>query len=130
MYVFYIFFVFYLHFGFTQRLDWASRKSRDKVEKKSRNKKFSEWGWPGGQIVGAPWGSIFRLFRTSQLPYTSKYFFDRFYYQIKLKIAMIPIIPITPRCGNSPCGADYSSRDSGIERCWTPRFHQPIAGPV
>ncbi len=55
---------------------------REKNRETIKNNKFSEWGLPGGQIVGAPRESIFRLSRGSQLPYTSKYVFGRIYYQI------------------------------------------------
>ncbi len=62
---------------------WArAHGRREQVEKKSRKAQFSEWGLPGGQIVGAPRESIFRLSRGSQLPYTSKYAFGRIYYKI------------------------------------------------
>ena len=47
---------------------------------KTVKKCFPEMCWPGGQIVGAPWESIFRLSRGSQLPYTSKYFLGWIYY--------------------------------------------------
>ncbi len=57
--------------------EFAPRVRREQVENKVEEK-ISEWGLPGVEIVGAPWGSIFRILRGSQLPYTSKYVFDEF----------------------------------------------------
>ncbi len=39
---------------------------------KSREKKFSEWGLPGEEIVGAPRETIFTLSRGQQRPYDAK----------------------------------------------------------
>ena len=38
---------------------------------KCLKKKFSEWGWPGVEIVPTPCGSLFNIFRPSKLPYNA-----------------------------------------------------------
>ena len=61
------------------------------VEKMSK-KKFSEWGLPGVEIVGAPPIKIFKLSRISQLPYKVKISKIRFltiiYFYINFPISL------------------------------------------
>ena len=52
--------------------DVIIQTSKSRGWQKMSEKKFSEWGLPGVEIVGAPCESILHTTRPSQLPYNAK----------------------------------------------------------
>ena len=52
--------------------DSSARKNRGFGGRKSRGKKFSEWGLPGVENVPTPLESLFMLSRAPQRPYIKK----------------------------------------------------------